>query len=201
MMQGQELKLELQLVRRVKTGERAAFDSLIDKYKEKAFALAFNMIGNYEDAKDILQEAFVRAYVNIKSFRENSSFYTWFYKILVNLCRDFLRKKSAQRKVFVEPLKTQDDEEAEAIEATDSSPDPSEAALDKEIQAMAEEAINLLSEKQRTVFILKHIQGMKIYEIAKVLNCNESTVKVHLFRAVRNLQKSLLPYLSIRGGI
>ncbi|KPK42535.1 MAG: hypothetical protein AMJ78_02230 [Omnitrophica WOR_2 bacterium SM23_29] len=200
-MQGQELELDLQLVRRVKTGERAAFDSLVDKYKEKTFALAFNMLGNYEDAKDILQEAFVRAYVNIKNFREDSSFYTWFYKILVNLCRDFLRRKSAQRKVFVEPLKTQDDEEAKMIEAADRSPNPSEAALDKEIQAMAEEAINLLSEKQRTVFILRHIQGMKIDEIAKVLNCNESTVKVHLFRAVRNLQKSLLPYLSIRGGI
>ncbi len=192
----QNRELELQLVKRVKTGERAAFDCIVDKYKGKAFALAFNIIGNYEDARDVLQEAFVKAYININNFREDANFYTWFYRILVNLCRDFLRKKSAQKRVLVEPLKMQDNEE-EAVDVADTGPDPSQAALNKEIKETADQAIDLLPEKQKTAFILKYIQGMRLNEIAQILDCDESTVKVHLFRAVRNLQKSLAPYLSI----
>lgn len=198
-MQGHEI--ELQLIDRVKKGERSAFNSLVEKYKEKAFALVFNMTGNYEDTKEILQEAFVRTYVNIKDFKGTSNFYTWFYRILVNLCRDFLRKRSVRQRVLAEPLKFQCDEEDRAIvDAVDSKPNPAEAALNKEIRNMVDAAINLLPEKQRMVFILKHIQGMKLNEVATILKCRESTVKVHLFRAVRNLQKSLLPYLSTEGG-
>lgn len=195
-MQNQELEFELQLVKRVKAGERAAFDCIVDKYKGKAFALAFNIIGNYEDAKDISQEAFVKAYMNINNFREDSNFYTWFYRILVNLCRDFLRKKSAQKRVLAEPLKIQDNEE-EAIDVADTSPDPSQAALNKEIKETVDKAIDLLPEKQKIAFILKYIQSMRLNEIAQILDCNDSTVKVHLFRAVRSLQKSLAPYLSM----
>lgn len=195
----QNRELELQLVKRVKTGERAAFDCFVDKYKGKAFALAFNIIGNYEDARDVLQEAFIKAYMNINNFREDSNFYTWFYRILVNLCRDFLRKKSAQKRVLAEPLKKQDSEE-ETVDVADTSPDPSQAALNKEIKETVDKAIDLLPEKQKIAFILKYIQGMRLNEIAQMLDCNESTVKVHLFRAVRNLQKSLAPYLSIQGG-
>lgn len=193
-------ELELQLVKRVKTGERAAFDSLVDKHKGKAFALAFNIIGNYEDAKDVLQEAFVKAYVSINNFRESSNFYTWFYRILVNLCRDFLRRRSTQRRVLAEPLRMQGSEEEEMFDVAGSGPDPSQAALNKETKEMVDQAINLLPEKQKIVFILRHIQEMKLNEIAQMLDCSESTAKVHLFRAIRSLQKSLLPYLSTSGG-
>ncbi|KPK41426.1 MAG: hypothetical protein AMJ78_05575 [Omnitrophica WOR_2 bacterium SM23_29] len=198
-MQGHEIELELQLIEKVKKGERFAFDFLVDKYKEKAFALAFNMVGNYEDAKDVLQDAFVRAYVNVKDFRTDSSFYTWFYRILVNLCRDFLRRKSAAKRIRPSPLKLKYEEE-ETIDVVDNRPNPFEVTLSKEVKEMIDEAVNLLPEKQRMVFTLKHIQGLKLNEIAVILNCRESTVKVHLYRAMRNLQKSLLPYLSTAGG-
>lgn len=198
-MQSYELELESQIIEKAKKGERSAFDSLVDKYKEKAFALVFNITGNYEDSKDILQEAFVKAYVNVKDFRAGSSFYTWFYRILVNLCRDFLRRKKAQKRFLVEPLEFQYDEEEEtSVDIVDSKPNPAEAAVNKEIIDMVDKAIELLPEKQKIVFILRHIQGMKLAEIAAILNCRESTAKVHLFRAVRNLQKSLLPYLSAK---
>lgn len=198
-MQGYEIELESQIIEKAKKGERASFDLLVDKYKERAFALVFNITGNYEDAKDILQEAFVKAYINIKDFRGRSSFYTWFYRILVNISRDFLRRKKAQKGILIEPLKFQYDEEEEiSVDVLDSKPDPAEAAVNKEIIDMVDKAIELLPEKQKIVFILKHIQGMKLTEIAVILNCREATAKVHLFRAVRNLQKSLLPYLSAK---
>ncbi|MFH1778905.1 MAG: RNA polymerase sigma factor [Candidatus Omnitrophota bacterium] len=198
-MQGHEVELELQLIEKVKKGERSAFDSLVDKYKEKAFALAFNMVGNYEDAKDVLQDAFVRAYVNIKDFRGSSNFYTWFYRILVNLCRDFLRRRTTVKRVFVSPQMAEGEGERN-IEVADERPNPLETTLNEEVKQMIDEAMNLLSEKQRMAFILKHIQGLKLSEVAAILNCRESTVKVHLFRAMRNLQKSLSPYLLTAGG-
>ncbi len=198
-MQGHKIELESQLIEKVKKGERSAFDSLVDKYKEKAFALAFNMVGNYEDAKDVLQEAFVRAYVNIKDFRGDSNFYTWFYRILVNLCRDFLRRRATVKRVFVSPQMAEGEGERN-IEVADERPNPLETTLNEEVKQMIDEAIDLLPEKQRMVFILKHIQGLKLSEIAVMLNCRESTAKVHLFRAMRNLQKSLSPYLLTAGG-
>ncbi len=188
----QDAQLEPQLVERAKSGERAAFDSLIEIYKGKAFALSFSITGNYEDARDILQEAFVKAYVNIRNFRGGAGFYTWFYRILVNLCRDFLRKRQAKRRFLTE----WEDRDEGTLEVIDVKPDPSETILNKEIRQMLDKAIDLLPEKQKMAFILKHIQGMKIGEVAAVLNCKQSTAKVHLFRSEKALRKTLSPYIS-----
>lgn len=191
---------ELQLIERARNGERAAFDSLVDMHKGKAFALAFHFTGNAEDAKDLSQEAFIRAYVNIKSFRGGSNFYTWLYRILVNLCRDFLRKKRTRLKVLVDAPEPPDEGDEMPVEAVDSGPGPEDALLNKEIREKADEAINMLSERQKSVFILKYMQGMKLDEIASVINCSESTVKVHLFRATKSLRKFLSPYLRPERG-
>ncbi|MFA6357014.1 MAG: RNA polymerase sigma factor [Candidatus Omnitrophota bacterium] len=177
-----------EIIRRAKNGERAAFDSLVDMHKEKAFALAFSFIGNAEDAKDVLQDAFVKAYVGIINFRGSSSFYTWFYRILVNQCKDFLRKKKAKSGVFLDPLPASEEGGDNAPEAVDLSPGPSQIALDKETRQIINEAISGLPERQKAVFMLKHIQGMKFNEIAETLDCSESTAKVHLFRAIRGLR-------------
>ncbi len=190
---------ELRLIERARNGERAAFDSLVDIHKGRAFALAFHFTGNIEDAKDLLQDAFVRAYVNIKKFRGGSNFYTWFYRILVNLCRDFLRKKRTRLKVLVDAPGPLDEENEMPLEAVDGGPDPEDALLNKEIREKVDAAINMLSERQKSAFILKHMQGMKLDEIASVMNCSESTAKVHLFRATKSLQKFLSPYLMPEG--
>jgi RNA polymerase sigma-70 factor (ECF subfamily) len=185
------------LIERAKNGERQAFDSLVDMHKEKAFGLAFSFIGNVEDAKDVLQEAFVKAYVGIINFRGSSSFYTWFYRILVNQCKDFLRKKRARSGVFLDPLPSLEEDGDNAPEAVDSSPGPSQMALNSETRQLINEAVSGLPEKQKAVFILKHIQGMKLNEIADVVGCSESTAKVHLFRAIRGLRCRLTKNLSI----
>lgn len=185
------------LIERAKNGERAAFDSLVDIHKGKAFALAFSFIGDVEDAKDVLQEAFVKAYTGIINFRGASSFYTWFYRILVNQCKDFLRKKRVRSGVFLEPLPSLEEDGDNAPEAVDSSPGPSQMALNSEARQLINEAVSGLPEKQKAVFILKHIQGMKLNEIADVVGCSESTAKVHLFRAIRGLRCRLTKNLSI----
>jgi RNA polymerase sigma-70 factor (ECF subfamily) len=187
---------EAGLIERAKSGERAAFNSLVDMHKEKAFGLAFSFIGNVEDAKDVLQEAFVKAYIGVISFRGSSSFYTWFYRILVNQCKDFLRKKKARSGVFLDPLPLSEEDGDNAPEAVDPSPLPSRAILDKETRQIINEAISVLPERQKVVFMLKHIQGMKLNEIAEVVGCSESTAKVHLFRAVRGLRCRLTKSLT-----
>ena len=191
---------ELRLIERARNGERAAFDSLVDAHKGKAFALAFHFTGNVEDAKDLLQEAFVRAYVSIKRFRGGSSFYTWFYRILVNLCRDFLRRKQVRFKILADAPDPKGEEDEVTLEAVDKEPSPEDALLNKEMREKVDEAINKLPERQKSAFILRHIQGMKLDEIASVMGCSESTAKVHLFRATRSLQKFLSLYLMPEGG-
>lgn len=191
---------ELLLIERARNGERAAFGSLVDIYKGKAFALAYNFTGNSEDAKDVLQEAFVKAYLNIGKFRGGSAFYTWFYRILVNQCRDTLRKKQARVKVLVDIHEPADEDDAPPVEAVEAGPGPREALLSKEIREKVDEAINTLPEKQKMTFILRHVHGMKLGEIADVIKCSESTAKVHLFRATKSLQKALSPYIKTEGG-
>lgn len=191
---------ELLLIERARNGERAAFDSLVDIHKGKAFALAYNFTGNAEDAKDALQDAFVKAYLNIGKFRGGSAFYTWFYRILLNQCRDVLRKKQARLKVLVDAPEPVDEDDAAPVEAVEGGPGPGETLLNKEIREKVDEAINKLPEKQKMTFILRHMHGMKLGEIAGVIRCSESTVKVHLFRATKNLQKALSPYIKTEGG-
>lgn len=189
---------ELDLIIRAKKGERASFDSLVEIHKERAFALAYHFTGNPEDAKDLSQEAFIRAFVGIRDFRGGSGFYTWFYRILVNLCRDFLRRKKSRSKVFMErgTLWTGEDTE-DMPEPVDSTPDPSEAVLDGETRQLISEALDKLPERQKAVFVLRHLHGMKLSEISEVVGCSEATAKVHLFRATRGLRCQLTKNLSI----
>ncbi|HHT9152499.1 MAG TPA: RNA polymerase sigma factor [Candidatus Hypogeohydataceae bacterium YC40] len=169
------------LINRLKEGDKEAFEELVERYKEKCFALAYRFLGNPEDARDISQEAFAQVYLHIKDFRSESTFKTWFFKIIINLCRRQWQKRSVQSLDLyidkeIDPL-AQDDVELEVEQ--------------KELKRAIEGAVRRLPTKQREVFIMKHMEGMKISEISEVLNCAEGTVKMHLFRAVRALQEKL----------
>lgn len=176
---------EEQIIDKVKSGDQEAFRELVALYRNKAFGLCFSMVGNVEDAKDILQEAFIKAYKNMGRFRKDSSFYTWFYRIVINTARDYLRKKKHQESRLEQ-------------EISDLSLNPAKLVLTDELRQLLDGAIGRLGEKQRLSFIMKHINGMKINEIAQALHCRPATVKVHLFRAVRKLQKKLAPYLTAK---
>jgi len=178
--------VEEKLIDRIKTGDEDAFQDLVSRYKKKAFGLCYSIVGNVEDAKDILQIAFIKAYKGINKFGKRSSFYTWFYRILVNTAQDFLRKKAKEK---TEPFEF----------AADFTMNPERRVMDQELKRLLDEAVSQLSENQRISFVMKHSSGMKIDEIARILNCRPATVKIHLFRAVKNIKNKLGPYLAIEG--
>jgi RNA polymerase sigma-70 factor (ECF subfamily) len=179
------------LVERAQRGEREAFELLVERYKHKAYRIAFHFTREREEAEDISQEAFLRAYTHLNSFDGRSSFYTWFYRIVVNLCLDHKRKKR-----FSRPPLDQDERNAAPGVAPrglpDSAPSPEQYVAAGELSRRAGAALDKLPPKQRTVFILRNHQGLSIREISEIVQSSEGTVKVHLHRAVAALRKILL---------
>lgn len=190
---------ETVLIGRIKQGERSGFDNLVALYQQKGLGIAYNIVGNLEDAKDVLQEAFVKVYLNIKGFKEKSLFSTWFYRIIVNCSLDFLRKKKKISRMLAYPLADESGQEVE-LQIPDSRYEPDKAAISAELNDKIEDSIANLSEKQRLCFVLKHQSGLNNEEISQVIKCNPSTVKVHLFRAVNNLRKNLAKY-NLKGRL
>ncbi len=182
------------LIEAMKEGERASFDRIVEMYQQRGISIAYNIVGNLEDAKDILQEAFVKVYTNIKSFHGQSRFSTWFYRIVVNCALDLLRKRRKTSQMFRGSLV--DEEGREKVEQVpDSSFEPARVALTNELKYALDNGIADLSKKQRVCFVLKYQNGLTIEEISQVIKCSPSTVKVHLFRAIRNLEKKLTRYI------
>lgn len=186
-------KSESALIENIKQGERASFDILVSLYQQKGFSIAYNLVGNIEDAKDILQEAFVKVYLNIKGFQEKAQFFTWFYRIVVNCSLDFLRKQKRKERIFVEAIKDEE-EQGKKLEIPDSSSEPARVAILRELGQELEDCIAKLSKNQKLCFVLKHQNGLTVQEISEILKCNPATVKVHLFRAANNLRNSLAKY-------
>jgi RNA polymerase sigma-70 factor (ECF subfamily) len=177
------------------------FDEFVAKYQKRAFFIAFDLVNDVEDARDLSQEAFARAYERLGQFRDESSLYTWFYRILVNLCMDFRRRKRRWWKIF-QPVvpkadspgrkgDTREDLRNSLAEKPALIPGPVERYEQKELSQKVRKALDVLPAKQKAVFILKNYHGMPIKEIAAVLKIAEGTVKSHLFRAVRELQTRL----------
>ena len=184
------------LVQRVKQGDERAFAELVTRYQDKAFRIIYRFTNNVEDAKDLSQEAFVRVYRSIGRFKEGSSFYTWFYRILINLCIDFRRSRSIlipfsqlrKREGFNESLE-------EALVEDEGQANLAKVLLTRELNEKITQAIEALSAKQRTVFILRNYEGLALKEIAEVMNCAQGTVKSHLARAIGRLENMLGPYV------
>lgn len=188
------------LIEDVKCGKRSSFDILVSLYQQRCLGIAYNLARNLEDAKDILQESFIKMYLNIKGFQGRSRFSTWFYRIVVNCALDFLRKRKRAGRIFVE-IRGDDREGKKAgLEVPDLSFEPRMAEMDREFAEELEECIARLSKMQKLCFVLKHQDSLTVREISGVLKCSPSTVKVHIFRAVENLRRSLTPYLKAEGG-
>jgi len=175
-----------ELVVLAQKGHGEAFGVLVERYKKKAYRIAFDFTRDREEAKDLSQEAFLRAFSGLKGFDFRASFYTWFYRILVNICLDYRRRRG---RVSWEPL----DRKAELAsrqEVTGVSLPERELAAE-EISRKVQRALEALPAKQRTAFLLRNHQGLSIREIAQVMKSAEGTVKVHLHRAVAALRQSL----------
>ena len=188
---------DAELVARAQDGDQTAFEALVRQYQGKAYAIAYNMCsGDSEEARELTQEAFLRAFRSLKDFRGKSSFYTWFYRILINTCFDSRRRRSRLEKIF--SFWRRDKYEKVLPDEIDAQyPDPKEytnpmAALsNKQLAQEIRQALASLPEKQRVVFQLKVLHGMRIHEIAKIMGSAEGTVKSHLFRATQFMREAL----------
>ncbi|MBI2457680.1 MAG: sigma-70 family RNA polymerase sigma factor [candidate division NC10 bacterium] len=170
---------DLEVIERVLAGETAAFELLVRQYQQEIYRLAYRLTRNAEDAKDLAQEAFVAAYRALGSFRGQSRFSTWLYRIAMNLCLNHL--KSATR---------QDPSEVDGTLA-DQRADSLAALLTDELDRALAEAIETLPPQQKATLTLRVHQGLSHKEIAEVLDCSEGTAKANYFHAVRALQRRL----------
>ena len=175
------------LFKRFKMGDENAFSSIVLKYQGRLLQVAKTIVGNENDAMDLSQDAFVKAYFNRKSFREDSSLYTWLYRILFNLCISFLRRKKIISFISME-------NHTESKNFISKSPDPSEEYERKEFRTAVECALEKLPLKQRMVFVMKQIDGLKHEEIARILGITEGGVRASYFHAVKKMQSILSIY-------
>jgi RNA polymerase sigma-70 factor, ECF subfamily len=174
-------------------GDNEAFGKLVERYQRRVYALAFGILRNREDAWDVAQEAFVKAYKNLSTFEGNSAFYTWLYRITYNLSLDHVRAKhrrdvhaEGERRLRSDGINSEDDPKVEH---------PSEAVDRKELAEVVQRAMTQLSEKHRAIIVLREIEGLSYEEMAEVLKISKGTVMSRLFHARKNLQALLKPYL------
>jgi RNA polymerase sigma-70 factor (ECF subfamily) len=180
---------DLEAIRAVLTGNREAFRLLIDKYGASIFSLALRMTGDVADAEELAQEAFLKAYTALPSFRVGARFHPWLYTIALNLCRNHLRRKALVK--WVPLVATQADRTPRERDWPDPSPGPERALLDREGEERLLRALGALPPKYREVFLLRQSEGLSYRAIAEVTGLPLGTVEVRLFRARRLLLKAL----------
>jgi RNA polymerase sigma-70 factor, ECF subfamily len=182
---------ELQLIEKARGGDTRSFSALVELHQERAVHAAYSFTGNLEDARDLAQEAFVKAYEKLEGFHSESSFYTWFYRILVNTCKDFLRKQKLRR-TFSFWLSREDDEEGDALSnLADRSENAADAAASRDLGRVMNEALAALPFRQRSVFALRYMEGMSLEEIAKSQEISVGAVKAHLWHACGKMREKL----------
>lgn len=179
------------LCARVAARDETAFDELVERYQSRAYRLAWSLLRDTEDARDVSQEAFLRVYQSAERFRGDARFSTWFYRILVNVALDHQRRRRWWRRVVAHPRNDEDVRFAERQPARD--PDPGERASEEQEMSRLWGAVRRLSPQQRAAVVLSVQEQLSTTEIAAILACSEATVRVHLHRAVQALRRHLTP--------
>ena len=177
---------EAALIERCRRGSRRAFEPIVEKYMKDAYFIALGLVGNHEDALDLSQEAFFRAYNNIKTLNTKWGFFPWFYQILRNLCFSHLRKRKVRSGPSFDQLT-----ENEAVAFASDCPAPEAPSEQKETQQQVWQAVNQLDEKHREVIVLRHFRNMSYEQMAKALFCNKGTVTSRLYYARKMLKEIL----------
>jgi RNA polymerase sigma-70 factor (ECF subfamily) len=189
-----ERDMDWAIVQKVQAGNVGAFDQLVQKYREHIFSVIYNMTSNREDASDLAQETFIKAFQAIGRFKGKSSFFTWIYRIAVNTTMTFLKKRSRRRYISYENI----DEEAsgaEIVERLTAKNRSEKGALISELQEKLNDALQKLSPKHRTVVILHEIEGLEHAEIAEITQTSVGTVRSRLHYAKQQLQSFLQDYI------
>ncbi len=188
-MRKERNKKDFELVRKAKSGDGRAYDILMEQYHDAVFNIVYRMVRNKQEAEDLTQETFIKAYNSINSFNEEYAFSTWLFKIATNHCIDFFRKRKLKTYSMDEPVQYKEDE----IKHEYASDDPTmeHRMIDSEKSRLIREAINKLPEKYRMAIILRHHEEKSYDEIAQILNLPLGTVKARIFRAREMLKKHL----------
>lgn len=182
------------MVRQAQKGDLAAYDELVRRYQQRIYATVYHMTSNHEDANDLAQEAFIKAYQALKTFKGGSSFYTWVYRIAVNKTLNFLKQRKNRTAMSLNDLDFSAENDPDLV-ALISEKTPRRDAVLSELQQKLNEAMQQLSETHRLVVTLHDVQGLAHEEIAEIMECNVGTVRSRLFYARQQLQGSLVDYL------
>ena len=185
---------EFVLVRKAQKGDLAAYDDLVRRYQERIYATVYHMTSNHEDANDLAQDTFIKAYQALKSFKGGSSFYTWVYRIAVNKTINFLKQRKNRTHMSLNDLDFNAEHDPDLVALVSDKTPRRDAAL-TELQEKLNEAMLKLSEPHRLVVTLHDVQGMAHEEIAEIMECNIGTVRSRLFYARQQLQGYLADYL------
>jgi len=178
------------LVERCQAGQLDAYEALVGRYRQRVYSLAYGMLRNEQDAVDLSQETFVKAWQAIRGFKKNASFYTWLYRITTNLCIDFVRKRDRRPTVpYEEAIDPDADVDVEI--APSNQPLPTDEAQRKELREQIDAALQELSPEHRVVVQLREYEGLDYAEIAKAVGCQVGTVMSRLHYARKHLQKLL----------
>ncbi len=182
---------EARLIRQAQGGSTIAFSKLVALHDRRVLQLAGQLLNDQRDAEDVYQDVFINVYRKLSSFRFESAFSTWLYRIVVNHCINFRKRRTRRDTHEYRVIETEDDAPAQFQTA---SLDPERELINRELGEQINAGIAALSEKQRAVFVLRHFHGHKLQDIAKILDTAEGTVKNYLFRATQHLQKRLRAY-------
>jgi RNA polymerase sigma-70 factor (ECF subfamily) len=189
--------LDAAAVALVRAGDRDAFRPIVERYSEMLFKLAYRMTGNEAEAEEVVQETFLRAYRKLGSFDGRSSVATWLFRIATNCCLDLLDRRKLQPQLFA--TDPNEDEGAPVERVCSEQPNPERLAYNTEIQSSIHAAMQSLTNVERTAFVLRHVEGCSIKEIAATLNVRSPAARQSLFRAVEKMRKFLAPAMRPAG--
>ncbi len=185
-----------EVIEAVLHGDIDRYAELVTRYQAAAWRMAYSFVGNLEDAKELSQNGFVKAYQHLGQFRGRSKFSTWLYRIVANECKDFFKRKARQPAVVsLDPDPERDD--PVLFDLADDAGGPRDVLANRELATELGMAIQQLYGNQRAAFILHHLNGLSLEETAHIMGCRVGTVKAHLFRACEKLRIHLTPYVTM----
>src|SRR5262245_39434000 len=179
---------EALLVRRVQSGDELAFREIVDRYQSKVFSIIYGILRNHNDAEDIAQQVFAKIYFSIGNFDFRSSLLTWIYKITVNECYDYLRKKRVRKLVYESDFSEDDTMQMENSQTAKDQTTPVDETLEQ--RDLLVKLLSKVSDEDRSLILLKEVEGHSVEELAQMTGMNENTIKVKLFRTRQKLLKA-----------
>jgi len=194
---GSDVEDERQLVERAQAGDQDAFQELVVRYQRKVYSICYGMLKNQQDSMDVSQDVFIKVFRYLEKFNHESSFYTWLYRITVNKCIDFIRKRKRRSEVDYNDAIGRDDDvdQDEQILSSTLGLQPDRVYARKELREKMLMALETLTEKHRTILILREVEGLAYEEIAEVLGISKGTVMSRLYHARRYFQDAIKEYL------